>query len=250
MRPIGFSTGALARGDFRSALEQLRESRIDVVELSALRISELAPLVAAIGDLDLQDFSFVSIHAPSSFPQDLERTVLDQLSLLARHGFPVVVHPDVIFSPQAWEELGDRLLIENMDKRKPTGRNVLELEPLFDALPRAQFCFDIGHARQVDPSMTEASLLLRAFSARLAEVHISEVNTASRHDPISRNAVRAFQTVERYIPCNVPIVLETLIADRQSSIAAEVQRARESLSELGEVAVEAFEGNGEFSAVQ
>ena len=77
--------------------------------------------------------------------------------------------------------------------------------------------------------MTEASLLLRAFGDRLAEVHISEVNTASRHDPISRNAVRAFQTVEADIPEHVPIILETLIDEGQSDIPTEMQRARVAL---------------------
>lgn len=237
MRPIGFSTGAVARGDFRRALDKLRDHHIKVVELSALRIDELRPLVAAVADLDLRSFSFVSIHAPSRFRPELERSVVDQLRLLAQRGYPVVVHPDVISTPAAWEVLGDKLLIENMDKRKPVGRNVSELQPFFESLPRARFCFDIGHARQVDPSMTEASLLLQDFGDRLAEVHISELNTASRHDPISRNAVMAFQTVEAYIPDEVPIVLETLIADEQSDIPAEIRRAREALGDRSLVAV-------------
>ncbi|MBK9169468.1 MAG: hypothetical protein IPM24_18675 [Bryobacterales bacterium] len=93
-----------------------------------------------------------------------------------------------------------------MDKRKPVGRTVAELEPLFAALPAARFCFDIGHARQVDPSMTEAALLLDAFGDRLAEVHMSEVNAASRHDPISLNAVAAFSRVAGAIREEVPIV--------------------------------------------
>ena len=64
MRPIGFSTGAVAKGDFRRALNLLREHHVDVVELSALRVDELEPLVAAIPDLDLGRFSFVSIAQP------------------------------------------------------------------------------------------------------------------------------------------------------------------------------------------
>ena len=45
MRRIGFSTCALARGDFRSALATLRSHGIRVVELSALRVTELDPIV-------------------------------------------------------------------------------------------------------------------------------------------------------------------------------------------------------------
>ena len=93
-----------------------------------------------------------------------------------------------------------------MDKRKPIGRNVRELRHFFDILPEARICFDIGHARQVDPTMTESALLLHAFGDRLAEVHISEVNTASRHDPISQNAVLAFQAVAKYMGQQIPII--------------------------------------------
>lgn len=237
MRPIGFSTGAVARGDFQVALDQLRGHHVEAVELSALRIDELDPLASAISQLDLTSFSFVSIHAPSRFGPELEQSVVGRLASLVEWGYPIVVHPDVLFTPSVWSGLGGKLLIENMDKRKPVGRNVVELRPFFEALPDARFCFDIGHARQFDPSMTEASLLLQAFGGRLAEVHISEVSTASRHEPISRNAVRAFQAVRAYIPEDTPIILETLIADGQSDIPTEIQRAREALSASSMAAV-------------
>ena len=232
MRRIGFSTGAVARGDFRHALDVLRAHEIDAVELSALRIEELEPLTIALPDLDLKCFAFVSIHAPSRFNPDLEQWVVERLRSLAEGGYPVVAHPDVLFTPGMWSILGEKLLLENMDKRKPVGRNVHELREFFNVLPAARFCFDIGHARQVDPTMTEASLLLRAFGARLAEVHISEVNTASRHDPISPNAVIAFRSVASYIPDHVPIILETLIDHGQSDVKTEIQRAREALTDL------------------
>jgi hypothetical protein len=237
MRRIGFSTGAVARGDFRRALGLLRGQAIEVVELSALRIGELEPLVSAIPSLDLRYFSFISVHAPSWFTIENEQWVVDQLNSISGYGFPIIVHPDVIFTPGRWWHLGDRLLVENMDRRKPIGRNVRELRQIFDWLPEARFCFDIGHARQVDPSMTESSLLLGAFGDRLAEVHISEVNTSSRHDPISPNAVIAFQSVAKHIPEDIPIILEALIDKGQSEIQREVQRAREALSVVSFTAI-------------
>jgi hypothetical protein len=231
MRPIGFSTGALARGDFQRALDLLDAFGIRIAELSALRIDELEPLYTALPTLGLDRFEFLSIHAPSRFTEEREIWVLERLAEMARAGFPIVVHPDTIYTPAVWTQVGDKLLVENMDKRKPIGRTVREMRAIFDALPEARFCFDIGHARQVDPSMTEAALLLRAFGERLVEVHISEVNTASRHDPISPNAVRAFQSVAMYIPKSTPIILETLIDSGQSSLEMEIARARESLND-------------------
>lgn len=227
MRRIGFSTGAIARADFRSALTMIRRYNLDVVELSALRMGELRPLVEAIPGLDLSQFHFVSIHAPSKFSPDKEAEVLGLLCPLADQGFHIIAHPDTIFKPGKWRSLGDRLLIENMDKRKPIGRTVAELTPFFAALPSARFCFDIGHARQVDPSMTEAALFLSAFHDRLAQVHMSEVNTASRHDPLSTNAVMAFSTIMAAIPEDVPIILESLIDQGQSDVQTEVRRAKE-----------------------
>lgn len=230
MRPIGFSTGALARGDFRRALELLETHQIEVVELSALRIDELAPLVAALPDLHLERFTFISIHAPSRFDRRTESAVIEILGDQRASAYPVVIHPDVVFTPSLWRKLGARLLIENMDKRKPVGRTVQELRSFFDLLPEARFCFDIGHARQIDPTMTEAALLLQAFGERLAEVHISEVNTASRHDPISLNASSAFRSVARYIPQDTPIILEPLIDEGQSELDIEIGRARQALT--------------------
>ena len=230
---MGFSTGAIARGDFRLALRLLRSHDIDIIELSALRFEELAPLLAAMPDLGLKHYSFVSVHAPSSFDLEFESSVIDQLYSLTQRGYPVIVHPNVIFKPVSWRVLGRNLLVENMDRRKPIGRTVGEMQQIFDLLPDARFCFDIGHARQVDPSMTEAWLLLHTFASRLAEVHISEVNTSSRHDPISRNAVTAFRTVAPHIPEHVPIILEALIDKGQSDILTELQRAREALSCAG-----------------
>ncbi len=231
MRPIGFSTGALARGDFQRALQLLGALDIRIVEISALRVCELEPLHAVFDSLDLGGFDFVSIHAPSRFPKECEDWVLERLAALGSSGLPVVAHPDTIYTPSKWRELGARLVIENMDKRKPIGRTVPEMRMIFDALPDARFCFDIGHARQVDPSMTEAALLIRAFGDRLEHVHISEVNTSSRHDPISLNAVRAFQWVAAYIPEWTPIILETLIDSGQSDVKTEIARARDGLNE-------------------
>ncbi len=227
-RPIGFSTGALAKGDFRRALALLRDYQIDVVELSALRIEELAPLISALPQLELQRFRFVSFHAPSRFGQELEERVIADLGLVAARGYPIIVHPDVLFTPKLWSRLGNKLLIENMDRRKEIGRNVDELIPVFEQLPEAQFCFDIGHARQIDPSMREAQLLLHALGDRLAEVHISEVDADGQHRPISPAAAKVFQFVAKLIPEQVPVIVESVIDAGQAE--TEIGCAREALS--------------------
>src|SRR5438067_12770907 len=127
MRPIGFSTGALALGDFRKALAMLTGGGTDAIELSALRDYELAPLMDAISGLDLGRFKYKSIHVPSKFKSLPEATVATALRRCIDLGLPVVIHPDVINQVSYWEPFGALLCIENMDKRKRTGRTVAEL---------------------------------------------------------------------------------------------------------------------------
>jgi hypothetical protein len=235
MRPIGFSTGAVARSDFRSALDQLCTRNVQVVELSALRLPELKPLVDAIEQLDLSRFSFVSFHAPSQFLAAEEAFVVKCLMRIVSLGVPIVVHPDAIYTDERWNAFGGALFIENMDKRKPIGRTAKELSGIFARFPNAGLCFDIGHARQVDPTMVEAHRILTQHGARLRQIHMSEVNTASRHEPMSEYAIRAFQRVAWMIPSDIPTILETLIDEGQSDISTEIRKARRALAEIPEL---------------
>jgi hypothetical protein len=209
MRPIGFSTGALALSDVPRALAMLEGRGTTAIELSALRLAELEPLAALVGSLDLTGFSHVSFHAPSSFDARAEGAVVEALArAIAPCGFPIVVHPDTIHDYGPWRQLGALVAVENMDKRKAIGRTVRELARVFAELPEARFCFDIGHARQVDRTMNEAYFLLQDFGGRLAQLHVSEVDAQSRHDAISAGAAEAFQKVAHLIPPGVPLILE------------------------------------------
>jgi hypothetical protein len=80
MRPIGFSTGALAYADFQRGLAMMRCKKLQALELSALRQDELVPLLDALVALDLSEFEYVSIHAPSQFVPDCETFLLGPAS--------------------------------------------------------------------------------------------------------------------------------------------------------------------------
>jgi endonuclease IV len=114
-----------------------------------------------------------------------------------------------------------------MDRRKPIGRTVSELERVFEQLPEASFCFDIGHARQVDSTMTDAYFILKRFGPKLRQVHLSEVNTSSKHDPLSYASIQAFREVAAFIADEIPIILETPIPEGQ--IEFEMSQALEAL---------------------
>jgi len=227
MRPIGFSTGALAYADFRRGLAMTRTAACAVVELSALRQAELFPLLEGLKSLDVSGFQYVSVHAPSQFEPAWEAVAWDRLREESWRNWPIVVHPDVLSDFSLWREFGALLCIENMDKRKPIGRSASELGRIFEHLPDASFCFDIGHARQCDPTMTEAYVMLREFGSKLLQVHVSEVNTRSKHDLLSFTSILAYQEVAHLIPPNVPLILETPVAEDQ--MEAEIAKVRKAL---------------------
>jgi len=229
MRSVGFSTGALALGDFRRALAMLNEKHADAVELSALREYELPELVSALPSLDLSSFKYVSFHAPSTMNAAFEPTTVELLEAVVGRGWQVIVHPDVIVDWELWKKLGQYLCLENMDKRKAVGQTVDQLEPLFKALPEASFCFDLGHVRQVDPTLTEAFLILRHFKNRLRQIHISDVNSDSRHAELTIEAMLAFKRLAPAIPPTIPVIIESRVSESQ--IESEIQLVREILDD-------------------
>jgi hypothetical protein len=231
MQTLGYSTGALAQSDFRRALRMLKDQPVGAVELSAMREKELIPLIRSLDELELSGFEYVSIHAPSQFFAESEGWIFQELYDIRHRGWPIVVHPDTLYDFSLWRLLGNLLCIENMDKRKPVGRTAHELEWLFQQCPDASFCFDIGHARQVDTSMIEAYRMLKRFSERLRQVHVSEVNTRNKHDPLSLVSIIDFQEVAAFISPAVPVIIESIVTEDQ--IGAEINRVRKALAIAG-----------------
>jgi hypothetical protein len=208
MRPFGFSTGAIAKGDFDLGVRLALQVATDCIELSALRLSELKPLIDALPGLPLDEFKYVSIHAPSSYDKISERTIVDLLAM-GTESLNIVVHPNSIHDFGLWRTLGSRLLVENMDTRKSIGRNVVELRRIFRELPEAGFCFDIGHARQVDTSMIGAAHMLLEFRDRLRQVHVSGVTDSGKHVSVTDYGA-SFRRVIWLIPYSTPVIIESL----------------------------------------
>jgi hypothetical protein len=222
MECIGFSTGSIARSDARAALALLFGHQTDAVELSALRIHELGPLVDDLPTLPLDAYHYISVHAPSAFPRAKEREVARALRPVAERGWQVVVHPDTLHDAGVWAEFGRTLCVENMDRRKPIGRTAAEMHAVFERLPEASFCLDLAHARQCDPSMGEAVQMVRDFGDRLTQVHLSELNGQSRHVRLSEAAADDFERVAPLIPLHVPAIIESPVQGFEMAAELEI----------------------------
>lgn len=227
MRFVGFSTGALARSDVDAAIEMLSGKEVNAIELSALRQNELEPLVNRLDTLKLNGFDYISFHAPSAIEPSFEIEAVELLQNVFLRGWPIIVHPDAMYTPARWAPLGSLLCIENMDKRKSIGQTASDLASIFESLPDATLCFDIGHARQVDPTMSEAVAILARLGKRLQQLHVSDVNTQSKHDPLTLESEIAFRRVAQSISRVVPIILESRV--EESGIDSEIENALRAL---------------------
>jgi hypothetical protein len=110
-----------------------------------------------------------------------------------------------------------------MDKRKPDGRTSAELARWFAEYPEASFCLDLGHARQVDPSMAMAHDLITRFGDRLRQIHLSELDSKCKHRPLSRSTVLAVQGVAARLP-GVAVIMESMVDEPELDLEIEMAR--------------------------
>ena len=236
---IGFSTGAVMLGNFQEALRVMRGTSMTAAELSALRLPELPVLIGALPELDLGQFSYVSVHAPSSFSAEEEDGVIELLSRIPP-GWPIIVQPDTIHDSAKWARFDSQLAIENMDRRKPDGRSAEELCRWFERLPNASLCFDLAHAHQCDRTMTEAFRILLRFSDKICQLHVSELDSVGHHFPLSYGSIQAFSEIASLIPADSPVILESLnplqgaeVGLQRTWIEREMNRASAAIGRVG-----------------
>lgn len=207
--PLGASTGYMVdrRGDWVGLVERAAGISSFAVELAALREDELDPLAEFLSQASNLPFRYLSVHGPTKGPRMEDGELVDRLLGLPASVNAIVLHPDRIGDPEPYRALGERLVIENMDSRKALGRRAEELEPLFERLPLAGFCFDVAHAWTVDASMGVGGELLDKFAARLKHVHVSSISPEVGHVPLTEADERLFASL--LARCrDVPWILE------------------------------------------
>jgi hypothetical protein len=184
---VGCSTGFMhdRRGDWPGLVREAAAQSSFAVELAALSEPELPGLVRYLESGPSLPFLFVSVHAPSKHRRVPELDMVAMLGRLPHRVDAIVVHPDAIGSVELYRALGRKLVIENMDVRKSAGQTAVELAELFEELPDAGLCFDVAHAKSVDPTMAEGERILDLFGDRLRHVHLSSLDSDCHHVPLT-----------------------------------------------------------------
>lgn len=209
----GIATGAFVevRDDWRAAIQKARLDGWRTVELTAISEERLFALVDILGSQPtmLDGFDRVSIHAPVTIASG-EAVV---------EAFASLPPSEVVFHPETLSEgdtrvlsLRHRLVIENMDNQKSTGRTVEELRPVFEIHPAAGFCLDVAHVWANDPTLKLGHDLLDNFGHLLRQLHISGIEPDGAHRPTTPGDLVLYQPL--LARCrHVPWILEAELAN-------------------------------------
>jgi hypothetical protein len=206
---VGCSTGYMVgmRGDWPALVECAAQTASAAIELSALSEDELPGLLAYLANAPRLPFHFVSVHGPSKGRSMSDAALVEQLRHLPSWVSAIVLHPDTMRDVSAYERLGRRLVIENMDVRKELGQTTADLLPFFERLPQARLCLDLAHAKAVDPTMAVGGELLSAFATRLSHIHLSSLDNERSHVPLTLADEALFSDALRRC-ADVPWILE------------------------------------------
>lgn len=186
-RNIGASTGYMADhyGDWPKLVEGAISVATVAAELSALSEPELPSLADYLEHRPPLPFLYLSVHAPTKALDRPEQDVVAELATIAPMVDAIVFHPDCLGDLALYEQLGPKLVLENMDVRKDDGRTAEELTRYFAALPDAGLCFDIAHAHSIDVSLDAANGILDEHGHRLRHVHLSSLDEACHHQTLT-----------------------------------------------------------------
>lgn len=212
--PVGASTGYMVdlRGDWPALVDAAWGVSRFAVELSALAEEEVDGLVRYLVGEPRMPFGYVSVHGPSKNRSMSEGDLAALLGGLAPLASAIVMHPDTITDPAPYRSLGRKLVLENMDARKPDGRTAEEMAPWYAELPEAGFCFDIAHAWSMDESMSVGAELLDAFRGRLRHLHVSSLSAELHHIPLTEEHEALFAPLLQRCR-DVPWILEAPLRD-------------------------------------
>lgn len=189
---LGFSVGRpIFETDKQSAQENLSKlapDGVDSIEVFIHKdlVENLETIDIAM-ELDFSRFKNISLHAPD-IPYDTHPKANETIELLkklsdylnAKH---ITVHPAGITDWSIFDDLKEKILLENMDPVKSEGQSVEDMREYFGKFD-VGMTLDLQHSYSIDPSMALTDRLIEEFRGRIKEVHISGWQSPNRHIPL------------------------------------------------------------------
>jgi hypothetical protein len=211
---IGFSTGCLYKNIEPISVEAvnaIKSTHCNAIELCAglrHRIYQLD----SISNSDLENFDYISLHAPDDVVYDNSvgtKMVLDEIVRQhKRLDFDlIVVHGHNIVCKDVFKKYNLPIAIENHDKF--FGRGVEEMESIFKKFD-TDMVLDVLHSYLVGKSSKLTNSLYSRFKDRIVQIHLSGLgkhDDSQQHYPI--NETRQEDILDS-VPKYVPIIIESV----------------------------------------
>jgi hypothetical protein len=207
---IGFSSGCLYKTHDSldpKTINIFRAKGCNAIEIMIHKISDIEKF-QKLKPSDIKGFEYISIHAPIYKGEGIDEyiSVLMAIEKLHTkiHFDSVVIHPDMFDDFSFLKKINLPFAIENMDNRKMTCRDVASLQNVFNKTD-ISMVLDVNHCFSNDTSMKLADDLVKAFTLRIKEIHLSGLDTF--HDPL-------FKTKQDFIidaipDADLPIIIES-----------------------------------------
>ena len=187
---------------------------VGAIELSALRRPRTAALAAFAKQADLSRFSYVSVHSPRTTLRARKPKSSRYSPVSPEDGpsWPIRMSSASLPAGGRWDR---SRYIENMDKRTRWAARRISWDVGLRRVPRGPDVLR-HRTRPAGRHLADGSLSNpEGFHRRIQQIHISVVNTSSKHDLISPGAAHSFRRVASLIPCAAPAILETPVKTEQ-----------------------------------
>ena len=149
---IGFTTGSLHRlkVSISQKLRMISDLGCDTVELGFVKSKDFSrSYIDEIKSEDLEDFNYVSLHAPVIYygHNTGTRYVFDLIKRLegVRPLDLVIFHPNTVLDFEVFSRVGFSVAFENMDARNSSFKMPQEFEPILARDEKFKLVLDVNH---------------------------------------------------------------------------------------------------------
>lgn len=210
-------------------LKFLLNQGTNAVELNCRNLESLNFLLE--NDIKILDeFDFVSMHAPDIFYKDdaISHKILNSIEKTCKkHPIQnVVFHVDKITN---WDLIAKYnqipISIENMDDTKVFGQTLEDMKSILDRY-NFNITIDLQHCFTNDPTMNLAVELQNSFANRIAEYHLSGFKEKVLHYPLFKTNQDII--IKNLLHTDKPIIIESVF-DKFSEGKSEVDYLKEKL---------------------
>ncbi len=219
---IGFGTGSLYKNVnpiSKEAVRLVKTSECNAIELF-IGFVERMDFLPNILRQDVQDFDYISLHAPDNFAYENNKKTKDLLEKLRQaherlESKRIIIHPDCVRDFEVLDNSGLPFCFENHDNLKSSYRTVEDMEKLFLDNQKPMI-LDITHAYIVR-GMRLTNFLYNRFQDRIEQFHLSgykiHEDDGQQHYPIS---VTRQNEILTSFPLRKPIIIESVFPKYES----------------------------------